>query len=133
MTVNKFGNYLNITTQQHRLEVPPVVQLAKEHLFKSICIATLKGKIQKASLYYILENNKTEYKFKMEGEIKNIDISTDSVFISINKENPISPQKLVGTSINKDDTIHIIRDPAKPRAQDVFIEMIMLCPLIQDE
>lgn len=132
MTVDKFGNYLFFKTQEHRLAAPPILQTPKVPPLRSVCIFNIKGKFREGSIVYLLENNTNSYKIKIEGEIQNIEISSDSVLISVNQNNPIQAKKLIGTTINKGDVIQLIRDVKHPPTTEVFLEIVMLCSLIQN-
>lgn len=133
MTVNKFGNYLYIKSQEHRLAAPSVLQKIKEPSLKSICFFTLKGNYREDSVYYLFENGSISYQFKISGTIQNLDITNSSILISINQEDPIKIISLIGRTINKGDIIKIIRDVSQPLSENIFIEVVMLCSLIQDE
>lgn len=130
MTVNKFGSYLSIVSQPHRLAAPPPVEIRS---FKSICFFTLKGKQQDKDLSYMLENGSNSYEFKINGIIDKIDTSASPILISINKEQPMAISTLLNRTINKGDTIQILRDFPKPVSETVLLEFVLLCPLVQDE
>lgn len=134
MTVNKFGNYLFIKSQEHRLAAPAPLQTVKEQSFKSVCFFTLKGRYQEGSAFYLLDNDTKSYTLKFGGKIQHVDQSNDSILIVINRENPVNISSLIGHTINKDDVIRIMGDVQHPPLpKNIFIEFVILCPLIQDE
>lgn len=49
----------------------------------------------------MLENINKSYEFKIAGGTQLIDISTDSIVISLNRKDLGSPQNLIGSTINK--------------------------------
>lgn len=92
-TVNKFGNYLFIKTQEQRLTAPQPVQGPS---IKSVCVFNIREKLKVGSVYYF-----SEYctKFKICSRIQHLEISTDSTTISINQANPVSAKSFIGTMI----------------------------------
>lgn len=132
MTVNKFGNYLYVRTEQHRLAEPPIVTKTKGTSYKSICILTLKG-IYKDGPAYLLDNNTNFYEMKITGTVHNMDISSDSILFVINENEAISPKSLIGTTINKGDVIKIYFSGNTPPSKEIYIEFVFFCSLIQNE
>lgn len=136
MTVNKFGNYLHYKTEDHRLSMTADVSTVKPSSnlsFKSVCVVSLRGTSSLDTLKYTLENGKKSYEFKITGKIEHIDVSTDVAKIVLNDGDLVSPNSLIGTTINKGDILQIFENRPIGRSERVYIEFILLCPVIKDE
>lgn len=134
MTVNKFGNYLHYKTESHRLSMAVGVPPRQPSIsFKSVCILSIRGTSNVNTLKYTLENGLQSYEFKITGKIEEVDVSTDLALLSLNGENPIPPKDLIGVTINKGDTLVILENRSIGKSPSVFIQFILLCPIINDE
>lgn len=129
MPLNKFGEYLYYKKHDHRLSAP--VPTEDFSSFKTMCILSLRGRLQENSLFYLLENNTNSYEFQITGLIEHVEVSTNSLEISINSDHPIPYKNLIDRHINKGDVISIVRQANQPPIENVFIEFLLICPLIK--
>lgn len=133
MPINKFGHHYLYESIPHKLTAAaPAATSLNLSSYRSVCILTLRGTPQSDSLTLKFENNSNVYKFEINGTIQQVDSSIDSIQFVLNKSDLILPNDLVGTAINKGDFIKVYRDISQP-TQPVFIQFLLLCPLIKDE
>lgn len=85
------------------------------------------------TLKYTLENGKKSYEFKITGKIDYIDVSTDVAKIVLNNGDLVSPNSLVGTTINKGDILQMFENRPIGSSERVYIEFILLCPVIRGD
>lgn len=133
MPVNKFGSYLDYKTEPNKLKMAVTKQPVSEKnlLYKST--VSLKGTSRPDTLRYVLETGLMYYEFKITGKIEHIEVSTNLVLVSLNTENVVPPTDLIGMTIQKGDTLTIYQNRAIGDSKNVFIQFIILCPLIRDE
>lgn len=74
MTVNKFGYYFYIKTQEHKLTAPLP---AEEVSFKKVCMFNIRDKLKKGSAINVLDNNSNSDTSKLSSKIQHLDISTN--------------------------------------------------------
>lgn len=148
MPVNKFGHYLHYQNIPHRLEIiketttsPTLLQLPSQpettENFKSICVLDIYAKFEEGSAHYFLDNNKSKvYKFPVNGVIQDIyspSNLTQTILFSLREGNPLSSSDLIGKSIQKGDTFRVLRNLTSTLLKDVFLQIVLVCPLIKNE
>lgn len=155
MPVNKFGHYLHYQNIPHRLEIiretttttttTPTLLLPSQpetaENLKSICVLDIYAKFQEGSAHYFLDNNKSKvYKFPVNGVIQDIyspsNLTPQTILFSVREGDPVSSSTLIGKSIQKGDTLRVLRNltsSSSTRFKDAFLQIVLLCPLIKNE
>lgn len=141
MPFNKFGNFLYHTTKPHRLSAHQYLSIPQEkedeskrrvETYKSICVVSLKGTRRSDSVfYYFFENTLKNYIFPFDGIIKDIVTSTENILFILNDALSISKNELVGKTFKRDDKLGVIRSIEHPPENNIVIQFVFLCPLIQ--
>lgn len=129
MPFNKFGNFLNQSTKPHILSAHQF--LDEPPLYKSICIVSVNATSRSDSIYYFFETTSNKYKFHFSGIVQHIDVSTENILFSLNESDPFPKNELIGKTLKKDDVLSIIRKTDQPPENNIFVQFVLLCPLIK--
>lgn len=97
----------------------------------SKCVLTIRGHSipRRSTVYFILENNTTDYTFPISGKIENIIISPSTAELSRRAGPSFQASKLIGETLAKGELFRFI---SLKQTEPLYVEIVLQCPIAKD-